>query len=73
MGSLLVQFLSLFDTLRADSELGGFNQESSDRMQTLMASNVSLVSSTVLIMDDMKEFHSGVFRREFRRVKARTL
>ena len=38
-----------------------------------MASRVSLLSSTVLITDDVKEFHSRVFRREFRGMKARTL
>ena len=38
-----------------------------------MASRMSFVSSTVLITDDMKEFHSRVFGREFRRMKARTL
>ena len=73
MESLPVWLPPLFDTLRADSELGGFSWESSDRIQTSMASRVSLVSSTVLIKDDVKEFHSGVFRREFRRIKTRTL
>ena len=68
-----MQFLPLFDTLKADSELRRFSQESSDRMRTSMVSRVSLLSSTVLIMDDMKEFHSGVFGREFRRIKVRTL
>ena len=71
--SLLVWFLPLFDTLRADLELGGLSRESSDRMRTLMTSRVSFVSSTVLITDDVKEFHSRVFRRVFRRMKARTL
>ena len=66
-------FPPLFDTLKADLELGGFSQESSDRMQTSMTSRVSLVSSTVLIMDDVKEFHSRVFGREFRSIKVRTL
>ena len=70
---LPVRFLPLFDTLRADSELGGLSRESSDRMRTSIASKVSFVSSTVLITDDMKEFHSGVFGREFRKMKARTL
>ena len=70
---LLVWFLPLFDTLRTDLELEGLSRESSDRIQTSMASRMSFVSSTVLITDDMKEFHSGVFGREFRRMKVRTL
>ena len=72
MKFLLVWFPPLFDTLKADLELEGFSWESSDRIQTSMESRVSLVSSTVFIMDDMKEFHYGVFGREFRRIKART-
>ena len=70
---LPVWFLPLFDTLRADSELGGLSWESSDMMQTSIASRISFVSSTVLITDDVKEFHSRVFGREFRRMKTRTL
>ena len=68
-----MRFPPLFDTLKAGSELRGFSRESSDRMRTSMVSRVSLVSSPVLIIDDVKEFHFRVFRREFRRIKVRTL
>ena len=47
--------------------------ESSVVMQVSMESNVSLLSSTVFMTEDLNISHSGVFGRELRRMKERTL
>ena len=53
--------------------LEGYSRESSEVIQVSMESNVSLLSSTVLTMEDLNISHSGVFGRELRRIKERTL
>ena len=58
----------------ADSEhLEGCSWESSVVMRVSMESNMSLLSSTVFTTENLNISHSGVFGRELRRMKERTL
>ena len=64
---------SIIDTLKIDFKPGGFSLDSSERTCTSMAFRVSLLSSTVLIMKDMKELHLGILERKLKRMKAITI
>ena len=58
----------------ADSERPeGCSQESLVVMRVSMESNMSLLSSTVFMTEDLNISHSGIFGRELRRMKERTL
>ena len=53
--------------------LEGWSQESLEVIWVSIELNVSLLSSTVLTTEDLNISCSGVFGREFRRMKERTL